>query len=92
MSTFLVICHMSDESRRLSMVSYIKENRQWARIWDNAWCIRVDDTATTAEIRDNLNARCPLSEGERLMVVNITKSAWASYNLPREVADWLKEK
>lgn len=91
MSTFLVICHMSDESRRLSMVSYIKENRQWARIWDNEWCIRVDDTATTAEIRDNLNARCPLSEGERLIVINITKSAWASYNLPREVADWLKE-
>lgn len=92
MSTFLVICQMSDEARQLQMVNIIKENRQWARVWNNAWCIRGEDTATTAEIRDNLNARFPLNEGERLMVVNITKSAWASYNLPREVADWLKEK
>lgn len=92
MNTFLVICQMSDESRRLQMVSLIKENRQWARIWDNAWCIRVDDNTTTAEIRDNLNVRFPLNADERLMVINITKSAWASYYLPREVADWLKEK
>lgn len=91
MNTFLIICQMSDESRRLQMVSIIKEYRLWARIWDNAWCIRVDDNITTAEIRDNLNGRFSLNGDERLIVINITKSAWASYNLPREVADWLKE-
>lgn len=56
------------------------------------WCVRGEDNTTTAEIRDNLNARFPINEVERLMVINISKSAWASYNLPREVADWLKEK
>ena len=83
---------MSDATRQLQMVNYIKENRQWARVSDNAWCVRGEDNTTTAEIRDNLNARLPLNEAERLVVINITKSAWASYNLPREVADWLKEK
>lgn len=83
---------MSDATRHLQMVNNIKENRQWARISNNAWCVRGEDNATTAELRDNLNARLPINEAERLMVINITQSAWASYNLPREVADWLKEK
>lgn len=83
---------MSNGDRLSRMVSNIKENRQWARVSDNVWCVRGEDNTTTAEIRDNLNARFPIYESERLMVINISKSAWASYNLPREVADWLKEK
>ena len=50
---------MSDATRQLQMVNYIKENRQWARVSDNAWCVRGEDNTTTAEIRDNLNARLP---------------------------------
>ena len=92
MSTFLIICHMSDTTRQLQMVNNIKEKRLWARISDNAWCIRVEDNVTTAEIRDYLNAHYSINETERLIVINITKSAWASYNLPSEVANWLKEK
>lgn len=83
---------MSNGDRLSTMVHYIKENRPWARVSDNVWCVHGEDNTTTAEIRDNLNARFPINEVERLMVINISKSAWASYNLPRVVADWLKEK
>ena len=52
---------------------------------------KVEDNKKTADIRDSLNAKLVIQPSERLMVLNITKSAWASYNLPKEVADWLKE-
>ena len=82
---------MSNDERRQQMVNFVKENRQWARITDNVWCVKESDTTKTADIRDNLNSRLTIQPSERLMVINTTKSAWASYNLPREVADWLKE-
>ena len=82
---------MSTDERRFQMVSYLKENRPWARITETVWCVKEEDNIKTADIRDNLNSKLVLQASERLMVVNITKSAWASYYLPREVAEWLKE-
>lgn len=91
MSIFLVILQISDSNRQSQMVSFIKENRPWARITQNVWCIREEDGKKTADIRDALNSKLPLQSSERLMVMNISQSTWASYNLPKEVADWLKE-
>jgi hypothetical protein len=91
MNIFIIIFHLSGQDRELQIVSHIKENRPWARITDNVWCIKEEDNKKTADIRDSLNAKLVIQPSERLMVLNITKSAWASYNLPNEVADWLKE-
>ena len=90
MNTYLIIFQIPDESRRLTMINYIKEYGTWARITDNVWCIK-NNGKTTAEIRDGFTAKLTLQSTERLMVVNMTSSAWASYYLPKEVADWLKE-
>lgn len=81
---------MSNETRRVHIVNHIKENRLWARITDNVWCVKEDELTKTADIRDNLNSKLIIQPSEKLMVLNITKSAWASYNLPKDVADWLK--
>ena len=82
---------MSKRNRRLQMVHCIKEDRQWARITDNVWCVKENEITKTADMRENLNSKLQIQSSEKLMVLNITKSAWASYNLPKEVADWLKE-
>ena len=91
MSIYLIILQMSNEDRRLQMVHCIKEDRQWARITDNVWCVKENEITKTADMRENLNSKLQIQSSEKLMVLNITKSAWASYNLPKEVADWLKE-
>ena len=91
MSVYLVTFQMTDRDRSQSMVQFIKEYGIWARITDTTWCIKATDK-TTADIRDNLNAKFVLQSNERLMVVDITNSHWASYYLPKEVTDWLKEK
>lgn len=90
MNLYLITFSIEDKGRNRSMIEYIKEYGQWARITPSSWCIKAEDLKT-AEIRDNLNSKLPLQEGERLMVLNITNSAWASYNVPKSVADWLKD-
>ena len=90
MNIFLITFQMADEDRSRSMVNYIKEYGVWARITNTTWCIKTTDK-TTADIRDNLNSKYALQNNERLMVVNITNSPWASYYLPKDVAEWLKD-
>ena len=90
MSIFLITFQMSSEARNNEMIKAIKMDGPWARITDTTWCVKAENT-TTSEIRDKLNNRVQLNNTEKLFVVNITNSAWASYYLPKEVADWLKE-
>lgn len=91
MSLFLIIFQMSAPERTDSMVGLVKEYGTWARITNNAWCIKVSDK-TAADIRDGFTSKISIQSTERLMVVNMTAAGWASYYLPKEVADWLKEK
>ena len=73
------------------MVELVKEYGTWARITENAYCIKVSDK-TAADIRDGFTSKFSIQSTERLMVVNMTAAGWASYYLPKEVAEWLKEK
>lgn len=90
MKLYLITFELVGDDRQQRMVSAIKEYGIWARITNYTWCIKAENK-TTAEIRSTLNEKCPLQSEDRLMVVNITNSAWASYYLPQEVADWLKK-
>lgn len=90
MNIYLITFQMADTGRSEAMVNCIKEYGLWARITLNTWCIKASNM-TTAEIRSNLNSKLPLQSNERLMVVNMTNAPWASYYLPKEVAEWLKD-
>ena len=91
MKIFLIVFELFDRNRINDMIGAIKEYGSWARICSNSWCIKVSDK-TAADVRDSLSDRIPLQNTDRLLVVNITNSAWASYYLPKDVAEWLKEK
>lgn len=89
MGLFLVTFFISDNNGDLEnqLVARIKEQGAWARITPTTWCIKADNI-TTAQLRDSL-----LLENNRdirLFVTEITDSSWASYFLPQEVANWLK--
>lgn len=91
MNLYLITFQITDPERMTTMINCIKEYGLWARITNSTWYIKTDNT-TTAEIRDNLNSKCPLNNTERLMVVNVTNAPWASYYLPKEVTDWIKDR
>lgn len=87
MSRFLVTFEIEDELRP-SLIEQLKRLGSWARITANTWCVMSDDKNTVI-IRDAL--KDAVGENGRLFVVNITDSAWASYCIPKEVTDWLKD-
>ena len=90
MKLYLITFSMSSPQRNDDMIKNIKEQGSWARITPNSWCIK-SDVGTTAEIRDILARKLSVQSDERLMVVNMTNAAWASYYIPSDVANWLKE-
>lgn len=90
MNIYLITFFADGVERESQLVSHIKDYGIWARLTNTTWCIKVADTTTVA-IRDNLNSKLPLQQNERLMVIQITDSSWASYNMPKSVVEWLKE-
>lgn len=87
MSRLLVIFEVEKELRT-SLIEQLKKLGSWARITANTWCVLSDDKNTII-IRDTL--KDAVGDNGRLFVVNITDSAWASFRIPKEVTDWLKD-
>jgi hypothetical protein len=72
-----------------NVIDRIKRFGKWARLNNYLWAIKTE-TDNVFQIRDTLMAL--MANPDRLFVVDITKSDWGSYNIPQEVANWLKEK
>ncbi len=87
MSKFLITFEVED-GLRTSLENQIKDLGAWARITPNTWCILSDDKNTII-IRDALKK--VVGDNDRLFVINITDSPWASFCVPKEVTNWLKE-
>lgn len=86
MKTYLIIfSHKEDKSK--SIIDRIKARWLWARITSTSWCIKTNTEID--EIRDELSVGTIASE--RILVVDMTNSSWASNNLPKDVSKWLKE-
>ena len=89
MKIFLIIFQSDEEDIRNQLIERIKGLGSWARISNNAWCIK-SDSKNTVDIRDSLKGLLT-NNSERSLVLNISDSAWASCYIPKEVTAWLKE-
>lgn len=88
MEIFLITFQTDDEDIRNQLIERIKGFGSWARICDNVWCVR-SYSKNTVDIRDLLKGLLT-NNSERLIVLNITDSGWASCHIPKEVSTWLK--
>lgn len=66
------------------LIEAIKSYDYWAKICESCWAVKTNQS--DAQIRDYLKQF--LDSNDRLFVC--TFSWWASWNLPKEVTDWLK--
>lgn len=66
--------------------NYISTFEKWAKIFDRTWVIRT--TKKPSEIRSELATA--INKKGKVFVVDITSSAWGSYNIETEVASFLK--
>lgn len=86
MRTYLIIFSLN-ENRSESIINRIKARWSWARITSTSWCVKTN--TGIYEIRDELSVGT--TDSERILIVDISDSSWASRNLPKEVSKWLKE-
>ena len=89
MNRFLVTFQASAPNDSSAIISNIKQLGAWARINEFTYCIKCD-MSRAIDIRESILGNMNIDF--RLFVTNITNSGWASYGLPQEVADWLKNK
>lgn len=88
-SLILISFNLANSSTHYDeVISNIKRQGTWARITPNTWCVK-NSNFSAGDIRDEISHL--FGADDRLFVVDITNSEWASYYLPREVAQWLKE-
>lgn len=66
------------------LIEAIRSYRYRIKICESCWAVQTDQSNT--QIRDYLQPF--LDSNDRLFVC--TFSGWASWNLPKEVTDWLK--
>ena len=87
MCEILVVFEIENELQRKEFVKKIKRLAACNRILSNAYIVRSSNK-TAITIRDNLKIN--IKDSDRLFVVDIEDSDWASKNLPVEVNKWLK--
>ena len=87
MCEILVAFEIENELQRQEFIKKIKNIGAWARVLSNAYIVRSSNK-TAITIRNNL--RINIKDSDRLFVVDIEDSDWASKDLPIEVNKWLK--
>lgn len=84
MSQYLINYDLMNPGRDYSsLIATIKGYGSWAKICDSCWAISTNSTCV--DIRDHLKKY--IDPNDRLFVCAFGN--WASYNLPKDVADWL---
>ena len=67
------------------LIDAIKNLGNWAKPLESFWLVSCEKSCT--DIRDLLKPY--LDSNDRLFVATIPLDAWATYNLPRDVTDWM---
>ena len=67
------------------LIEAIKGLGGWAKPLESFWLVSCEKSC--ADIRDFLKPY--LDSNDRLFVATIPLNAWATYNLPRDVTDWM---
>ncbi len=88
MNTFLVTYTLDNSTESYDAISSrLKRYPNWAKLFARVWIIRT--SRSSKRIRDELS---DVIEGKgKIVVINITDSAWATYKIPDNILDWMKE-
>lgn len=86
MNTYLILFRIANITTHQNFENYLKASGSWASINSDAYLIKsYYDVAT---VRNECTKRVNL--GDALVVINITKSAWATFNFTPQVNEWMK--
>ncbi|WP_037622880.1 hypothetical protein [Streptomyces aureus] len=69
-----------------ALIKEIKDLGSWCHPLESTWVVTTPKTVS--QVRDLL--RGYVDRNDELLVMNVTGTPWASYNLSSEVAAWLE--
>lgn len=85
-SRLLFVWFEETDNKVIEKIQMIIELNAWAKLSKKTYVIRTEKT--TEEVRDQLKKHWGLDT--KLFVVEITNSAWASFQIPSEVTNTIK--
>lgn len=83
-----IIAFLADDSLSSLIRTRIKDRYAWARLNNNTYIIKANNTSTSA-IRDGISDN--IIGDYRLFVMEVTNSPWSSYKVPSNITNWIKE-
>lgn len=87
MNTYLVTYTLDNSDESYPKISArLKRYPNWAKLFARTWVIKT--SRSSKRVRDEL---AEAIEGEgKIIVINISDSAWATYKMDDRLIDWLK--
>lgn len=68
------------------LIQYIKSYPSWAKPLQSVWLVKT--TKTVAQVRDEIKTK--VDSNDKVLVIDVTKTGWGSFNLSKDVTDWMK--
>ena len=90
MFTYLISYDLAGPETRADykqLIDYIKSNfASWAKPHKSLWIVK--STQPIQAIRDNLRQK--VDANDKILILDVSKDNWASYNLSSDVAEWMQ--
>lgn len=85
---YLVILNLSNsEDNYVNLLPYMKSFSVWARPMNNVWIVQTYMNA--AVVRDAIASK--VGNTDKVLVIEVKPKNWASLNINKEVAQWMKD-
>lgn len=88
MNTFLITYTLDNSTESYNKISsQLKKYPNWAKLFARVWMIKT--SRSSKRVRDELSDA--INGKGKIVVINITDSAWATYNINDNVLKWMKD-
>jgi hypothetical protein len=87
MKTYIIVLQLNaPEASYVNLTNYLQTASYWARPYAFTWLIKA--TIDAAKLRDGVRER--IAPNDKVIIMAIANNDWGSYNIPKEVTDWMK--
>ncbi len=69
------------------LIEYLKSHQSWAKPIKSSFFVKT--TLTAGELRDGIKKH--IDTNDDIVVVTVTGQSWATYGIPSDVTDWMRE-
>lgn len=88
MDSYLISFRLNRQEYYNQVSMRIRSYPKWARVMDNVWFVQSD--TKLEDVRESISSIISESGGS-VLVVKVNNDAWGTYDVDKDVTDWMKE-